>query len=301
VQQYPIPYVARAGDTLVLGLGGIQRNAYGNQNLQTTDIQVTLTDHAGQQFVLEPNATFKAFPEYASLVNSYAVKSNYSLHPFDGGWFLDVSLVSWDEASYGEPLSLAPGAGTLSIVSSQLSNTALAGYDGDLTNIPIEILPGVADTNIASSYTNQLAAYTKEGGLPLISPDNLSGVSSVGGLQLAITYPRAAEYLDENTPPMVVPSGHNPYVQIAQNIVVNSNGTNTINVLLTAQKGFSSAANKTPFTPLLSDLSVQIMYFPKDERPSAAQLLSDFQIGSGTYVDLNGGAMAIHPVMTVQP
>jgi hypothetical protein len=101
---------------------------------------------------------------------------------------------------------------------------------------------------------------------------------------------------------MAVPNSHNPYIQIAQNIVVNNNGTNTINVLLTAQKGFSDAANQTALTPLLSDLTVQIMYFLNTEPYTEAQLLDDFEIdlAKSHYVDLNGNAMALQPVMTIQ-
>jgi hypothetical protein len=301
VQQYPIPNAVRSGETLVLGLGGIQRNANGNQKLQAGDLQVALTDHAGTQFILAPEATFKAFPDYASIVNYVAVKGDYLLKPFDGGWFVTVPLV-WPNGDHeGEALPLAIGEGTVAITSNQLNNTALEELEGDLTNIPIEILPGVADVNKAISYKQQFVSYARDSVLS-IAPDSLSGVSSVGGLQLAITYPQSAAYLDANHPPMAVPNSHNPYIQIAQNIVVNNNGTNTINVLLTAQKGFSDAANQTALTPLLSDLTVQIMYFLNTEPYTEAQLLDDFEIdlAKSHYVDLNGNAMTLQPVMTIQ-
>jgi hypothetical protein len=302
VQQYPIPNAVRSGETLVLGLGGIQRNANGNQSLQTDDLQITLTDHAGNHFTLSPQATFKAFPDYASVVNYSAVKGSYLLKPFDGGWFVSIPLVwPWDDQHQGEALPLAVGAGTVAITSSKLTNTALQDLEGNLTSIPIEILPGSADSNKAIAYTQQFGAYTGSKVLS-IAPANLNGISSVGGLQLAITYPRSAAYLDANHSPMAIPNSHNPYIQIAQNIVANGDGTNTINVLLTAQKGFSAAANQTPLTPLLSDLTVQIMSFFNDESYTDAQLLADFNIdlAKSYYVDLNGNVMALQPVMTIQ-
>src|SRR5689334_14473777 len=84
VHQYPIPNAVRSGDTLVLSLGGIQRNTQNAQDLEPSDLQVVLTDHAGTQFNVGAYATLRAYPDYASLVNYHALNGSYPLKPFDG-------------------------------------------------------------------------------------------------------------------------------------------------------------------------------------------------------------------------
>lgn len=304
VQPYPIPNAVRSGDTLVLGLGGIQRNAKGNQNLRAGDLQITLTDHDGNSFVLNSNGVFKAFPDYGSILNYSAINGALPVKPFDGGWFVSVPLVvSEDGPHQGEALPLAVGSATVAIESNnKLTNTGV-GQEGDLSSIPVEILAGVGDAAKTEAYNSQFAVYSRPV-MVSIAPYDLTGITSVGGLQLAITYPQSAAYLDASHPPVILPNSHNPYIQIAQNIVSNDNGTNTINVLLTAQKGFSSPANQTPFTPLLSDLTVQIMYFlaPIEGPLSDEQLLDTFKIDpvNSYYVDLNGHVMSLQPIKSIQ-
>lgn len=301
VQKYPVAYFARAGDTIILGLGGIQRNTNGATKLVIGDLQMTITNTStGAVSTLTASTFFKAFPDYSSTLTRYEVSNTQpSAHlvPFDGGWFVTTTLPS-------DPNVLPPGSYTISITSptGKLLNTKFAlgsnSAEGDLTQIPLQI---VAGTGGNSSYNQQFAAYATGSHLDISPPASaLAGVNSVGGLQLVINYPQAN--YNPAHPPMVLPYSHNPYIQLSQNIIDNGNGTKTLVVLLSAQQGFVASANQTPFTPVLSDLSLSLINFPASGvTVSSAQMLADFQIDQSRskYYDIDGNAItSLSPAMT---
>ena len=61
VQFKPTPSYARAGDHIVLGLGGIERNSGGSTTIKRSDLTITLTDASSAQFDLEPRFIFKSY------------------------------------------------------------------------------------------------------------------------------------------------------------------------------------------------------------------------------------------------
>ena len=304
VQQYPISYYASPGDTIVLGLGGIQRNSNNSDTLNGTDLTITLTNDSTQQSMTltANNGGFKAFPDYVSNMNLNAINGSLidgNVVPFDGGWFVPVTLPS--------SASLTPGAYTISVTSPthKLVNTKWCPYtgfcEGDLENIPLQIIDSGSN---AGAYSQQFSYYYPARHLdvsPNATPDS-AGYTSVGGMQLAITFP-AANY-DATLPIMAVPRNHNPSISLLQNIVDNGDGTKTLVVLLTAPQGFAAEANRTPLTPLLDDLSLSFLFFPiSGVTYSSAQQLGDFVIDldRSHYYDMSGNAIAaLHPVMTYQ-
>lgn len=304
VQVSSIPGYARAGDTLVLGLGGIARNA-GGQSLKLSDLQITITDHDNTTFALTPSRIFKAYPDYASGMNYNSINnSSYQiaptpLTPYDGGYFVMLSL-----ANGTTPLALAEGMARISIsapgkLTNTLSNFYLQGQtqssitEGDLTSIPVYILPGTATSGVWN--TTQFQGYERIGSTLVIKPQNLTGITTVGGAQLSITYP-TANY-SSTRPAMVMPMNHNPNISLHQNAVVNSNGTTTLNVLLSASKGFTSAGANA-LQPSLDDLSLSLVYFNK---VSSAVALTDFQVSSSQYIDTAGSVISGLQAVTADP
>lgn len=306
VQMSSVPGYARAGDTLVLGLGGITRNVGGGQFLKPTDLQITITDSSNATFSLTPSQVFKAYPDYVSNMNYNSISNGYRLSPtpltpYDGGYFVMLSLVVGSSTT---PLTLAEGAAKISIAApGKLTNTtstvllpngtATANREGDLTSIPVYILPGTATAGTTWNKT-QFNAYQRITSTLVIKPQSLAGITSAGGAQLAITYP-TANY-SATLPALVVPFNHNPNISVHQNSVVNGNGTTTLNVLLTASKGFTSAGANA-LQPSLDDLNLSLVYFGK---VANAVPLTDFQVVS-RYIDTSGNVIAGLQAITANP
>lgn len=291
VQMTPIPGYARAGDALVLGLGGIKRNVGGNQALTLSDITVTLTDSANNTYNLAPQHLFKAFPDYASQMNYQMIGGTstmapLTIEPFDGGWFVAVRLPTSTPA-------VATGPATISITSptGKLLNSPSNGnygtfpnmiHDGDLASIPLEILPGTTNPSSAAStnYMNQFRGYSNAltAGFN-IAPSSLLGLTDVGGMQVTLTYTNSAYK------PIVFPYNHNPSINLQQNTIDNGDGTYTLNVILTAPQGF--AATETPRKPSLRDLNLRVMFFGT----SGAAAAPDFQVVSSKLIDTSGNVI----------
>jgi len=288
VQTTSFPSSARTGDTIVLGVGGINRNAGGEQFLTTDDFQeISLTDSSQHTFMLGADNVFKAFPGYRSVVNRLAIDGSAPLIPFDGGWFVVVSLTDRN----GVPLPLAAGPAHVKIISNKLVNGTPFDQDGDLNNINLDILPGQGGDGSNSAFRDQFQAYMEMPGL-VVRPSNLTNISSVAGLQLVINFTQTSSYRSD-IKPAVVPMTHNPYVQLAQRVVDNGGNSKTMNVLLTTQKEFAVFGSQTTETPLLSDLNLSVMYFDADVRNAPVppeQLLQDFTIdlAKSYYVDKLG-------------
>lgn len=298
VQKTPVPYLARAGDTIVLGLGGIQRNAAGNQHLLASDLQATITPVAGgTPIALSIGQPFKSFPDYGSLLNADVINGAFPFSFFDGGWFMVVTLPNDG--------SLQPGNYYISVTSAngKIINTKFASNsflrEGDLTQLPLEIVAGSGGTD--SSYIQQFFSYASTYSLD-ISPSSTTGVSAVSGLQLYITYPKGT-YLDPNHLPIAVPYNHNPFIQIAQNTVDNGT-TQTLIVMLSTQQAFVPVGQQTALTPTLNDLSIHLLYFfASNSTASPTQLTSDFQIdlSRSHYYDTNGAVIpSMQPVLSYQ-
>jgi hypothetical protein len=299
VQMTPVPGYARSGDTLVLGLGGIQRNAAGKQVLTPDDLVITLTDSANVSYKLAAQQFFKTFPDYGSQLNFQTVGGTtrfapQPITPFDGGWFVSVQLVAGASAIP----NLATGPATISIASptGKLINNPSTGmygttipttiHEGNLLRIPLEILPGTTQANSPASvnYSRQFRAFSTNGVTSFnIAPRALEGLTEVGGMQVSLKY--TASNYSNTVPPLVVPYSHNPSINLQQNVVDNGDGTRLLNIVLTAPKGF--AAEQTALKPSLRDLNLKVIYFGT----AALYAAPDFQIVSSKFIDTSGNVI----------
>jgi hypothetical protein len=289
-QTKPMPGYARAGDHIVVGLGGIHRNAGSEAVLSTGDLTINITDSGANTYALQASNVFKSYPDYNATLNTFIVDGTdnlvgLDLTLFDGGWFALIPLSVIGDLN--APLPLTVGEATVSITSPKLNNTAAAN-EGDLLSIPLEIIAGVSTPDL--DYLRQFVSYRPGETNFVISPDDLSGIDSVGGAFLAI------EYYDDSIfksglEPMVVPSNHNPFVQLSYNVVPNGNGTGTVFVTLLNPAGFKSEATAARNSSLLADLDVKLLYFSSD---TAAVVKPTFALdaASSYYIDLNGAVIA---------
>jgi hypothetical protein len=285
-QTKPVPGYARAGDFVVLGLGGIHRNAGSAPVLRPDDLTMTITDSAANTYDLEARFVFKSYSDYESLLTTSIVQNTdaqagLDLTLFDGGWFVLAPLsVVGDPLT---PLSLAVGMASVSITSPKLINTA-GIREGDLLNIPLEIIAGTS--TLDADYMLQFLHYVPGGKNFVISPDDLTGVSSVAGAFYVIDYYDDSIF-EDGLEPMVVPSNHNPYVQLSYNVIPNGNGTGKIQVTLLNPAGFTSVSNAAVNTSLLADLDVKLIYFSV-ATPAVVKPTFSLDAASSYYIDING-------------
>ncbi|MEM9257178.1 MAG: hypothetical protein AAGA91_17170 [Pseudomonadota bacterium] len=301
VQTKTTPGYARAGDHIVIGLGGIERNAQGNSTLLPGDLTITITDSDDNSYDLEPRFVFQTYPDYGAQVNTFGFDGTNlqagltGAVPFDGGWFVVAPLTV--QGQYDMPLPLSVGDATISVSSPKLTNT-LDVIEGDLTAIPIEIIAGTSEPD--QNFIRQFIAYVPSPKAFEISPDNLGGVDEVGGAHLVIDY-NDDSFFDGGVEPIVTPTGHNPYVQLSYSVNPNGDGTGSIDILLLNPVGFKVAGGSDPNASLLSDLTVKLIYFSAGSGASAAEAKANFSLNASKsfYVDLDGAALgAVSPTLT---
>lgn len=292
VQTRPVPGYARAGDVVVLGLGGVQRNWSG---FKAEDLTITITDSDNDTYDLNGLSIFKSYPDHMAFMNVSAIDGNdqgLDLVPFDGGWFVMVSL-----RDGALPLPLATGQATISISAPNLINTAKP-FEGDLTSIGIEILAG--ETSVDNAYTQQFVGYAQTPINFLIRPQDLNGVDTVAGAFFKIDYYDDSFFRD-GIEPVIVPSSHNPYVQLAYNVVSNGNGTGSINITLLNPAGFKTVATADTNSSLLADLSLNMVYFADGPGAQAAIANAQFDLdtSSSYYIDDSGAIIeGLSPTFT---
>ncbi|MEZ5571260.1 MAG: hypothetical protein R3E64_04475 [Halioglobus sp.] len=298
VQSKTTPGYARAGDHIVIGVGGAARNAGGTPALKPSDLTITLTDHNGQPFNLEPRFIFKSYPDYTAAINTFSFDGTNQLAglvgmvPYDGAWFVVAPLTY--PGQYNSPLPLATGSATISVSSPKLLNT-LSNNEGNLNAIPIEIIAGTAAQDV--DFIKQFSGYINSPASFVIGPNTLTGINDVGGAFLAINYSDDS-FFTNGLLPVVVPSAHNPYVQLHYNVVPNGNGTGTIYVTLLNPGGFRTVATATPSSSYLTDLTVRMNYFSSGT-PAQAKTRFSVDTFKSYYFDLNGDAIgSIYPVLT---
>lgn len=301
VQTKPTPGYARAGDYIILGLGGVERNAAGEGALKGTDLTITLTDANSVQHTLQARYVFKSYADYTSRMNTSSIDGFAfdvgltNMVPFDGGWFAVVPLTF--PGQYTSPLPLAVGQATVSITSPKLTNIANS-IEGDLSAVPIEIIAGVSPHD--NEYQRQFIGYDDGGTNFQVEPDDLSGISEVGGLYLEINYSDDS-FFEAGLEPMVVPSEHNPFVQLNYNHVSNGDGTGKVTVTLMNPAGFKTLANATQNSSLLSNLALRLIYFPTGTTTLATEAKASFSVdlANSYYIGMDGSVIAgMSPLMT---
>jgi hypothetical protein len=292
VQTKPVPGYARAGDIVAVGLGGIERNSGGARTLSRQDLAITITDSANTVYELTANQVFKSYPDHAAFMNTSAVAgSELGLVPFDGGWFASVPLTDASSA----PLALATGPATISVSSSQLQNTSHP-WEGDLTSLPLEILPG--QTTLDSQYLQQFVGYATAPKSFLVAPDTPGDFTDIAGAFMQIEY-YDESYFADGVAPMVVPSSHNPYVQLSYKVVSNGNGTGSINIVLLNPEGFRPAQLASNTSSSLADLSVTLIYFARSSSAAIAKTKFALDTESSYYIDVTGAVVSgLTPTLT---
>jgi hypothetical protein len=188
-------------------------------------------------------------------------------------------------------VGLAVGPATISVTSPTgklVNNPSLGNFgaspnavkEGNMLSIPVEIIAGTSNpaSTASDDYDNQFRAYSMFN-VPSfnVAPSSLLGITEVGGMQVAIKYTSASTKV-----PMAVPYSHNPSINLQQNVVDNGDGSKTLNVMLTAPKGFSSTP--TPFKPTLRDLNIKVINFVGTG--------TTFQILSSKYIDTSGNVIS---------
>ncbi|NQX90006.1 MAG: hypothetical protein HRT77_15215 [Halioglobus sp.] len=301
VQTKTLPGYARSGDFIVLGLGGIERNAGGEAVLKNTDLTIEITDANSVTYPIAARYVFKSYPNYAAFANSgtldgqSALLGLTNLTPFDGGWFVVAPLTVF--GTNESPLPLAVGPATVSVTSPKLTNIGNT-QEGDLSAIPIEIIAGVSAFD--NDYQRQFLAYAESGKSFLVSPNDLTGINAVGGAFLTIEYTDDS-FFSANTEPMVVPLDHNPFVQLNYNHVPNGDGTGTLYVSLLNSAGFTTEAGASQNTSTLSNLGVKLLYFVAGLDPLSVQAKASFSIDAANsyYIGTDGSVLTgVSPVLT---
>lgn len=291
VQFKPVPGYARAGDYIIIGLGGVHRNAGGEPALSKDDLTITITDANTMTYDLEARYVFRSYLDYNALMHVGAIDGTSTqmgltgIVPFDGGWFAAVPLTY--AGQYESPLvELATGAAQLKVSSPKLSNTA-DGPEGNLDNIPIEILPGVSQQD--DQYVAQFFSYSANGHNFVISPDNLGGASDIAGAFMVVDY-NDETFFKNGLMPMVVPVHHNPYAQLSYHVKDNGNGTGSVYITLLNPAGFKASTTSTVNASLHDDLAVRLVYFTAG---TIAQAKGIFSLDSAKsyYIDGNGAVI----------
>jgi hypothetical protein len=281
VQLAPSPSVAHSGDTIVLGLGGINRNWGGDK---PRNLQLSITDAANQTFPLEAAVTFQAYPDYRAAVNVTALNGSdgLNLQAFDGAWFIAVTLTD----NIG-PLNLAPGPATIALTADNFEVARDAQgqpftLEGDLTQIPLQILAGPPSPNNTST---QYGAYDNRGTHFLVRPSGSAGTTTIGGAYYAIQYLSDSNFNEMK--PMAFPVSHNPFVKMDYKVHDNGNGTGTYFVYVYNPAGFTATGPRQPKQAALADLGVHLEYF---ELGAEAWMKTNFVIDQANsyFIDING-------------
>jgi hypothetical protein len=175
-----------------------------------------------------------------------------------------------------------------------LLNTA-DGVEGDLSSIPIEIIAGTAAQD--TDFVRQFGAYLSTPTSFVVAPDTLAGINAVGGAFFTINYSDDSFFVN-GVEPTVVPSNHNPYVQLNYNVIPNGDGTGKILVTLLNPAGFKTVATADPNSSYLSDLTVRLNYY-SGGTPAAAKAIFSVDAGNSYYIGLNGAVIpGVTPVLT---
>jgi hypothetical protein len=280
VQVAPIPNTAHAGDTITLGLGGINRNWNGQA---PKNLHVVLTDAAAQSYVLQPQLTFQAYPDYRSGVNVKALQngSGMKLEPYDGGWFLTVALT---DAAF-QPLNLAVGSASISVTADNLITAVddqgkKFAYEGDLAKIPVEIIAGPPSS---SDPNSQFSFYGNRGTHFLIRPSS-TAATVIGGAYYVINYRSGGNF---GTQPLVFPVAHNPFVKMDYKLQQNGDGSGSYYVYIYDPSGFTAATPRQSKQAALRDLGVHFEYFDNSlDTWMKANVTLDAV--NSYYIDLNG-------------
>ncbi|MCB1703212.1 MAG: hypothetical protein KDI17_00005, partial [Halioglobus sp.] len=160
---------------------------------------------------------------------------------------------------------------------------------------PLEIIAGTSAQDV--DFVWQFGAYVSSPNSFVVAPSTLAGITEVGGAFIAINY-NDDSFFKNGLEPVVVPSNHNPYVQLNYNVVSNNDGTGTIFVTLLNPAGFKTLPTAGPNSSFLSDLTVRLNYFSA-VTPAAAKANFSVDTFNSYYIGMNGAVIpGVAPVLT---
>jgi len=294
--QFSSPGQVVDGGLINVGLGGIKRNSTG-KSLTGADISATIEDDLGVEYPVKVEGLFRAYPDHTSTYSRETLDRVNTfwneLEPYDGMWWATIRLVTLG----GAPLGLSDGPATLRITSPELINTGWQ-YEGNLAaGIPIQILPGT--TSISNDELQQYSSYRHQRSLT-IRPDDLTGVSEVGGMQVKMTYNTAALSAATITP-RFVPYSHDPNINIIQHTVDNGDGTNSLIAMVTNPEGFVPNADPGTYVAgnsTFADLSFAVVLVDATTLADGWNANYWFETADSYFIDQNGDVIAtVAPVL----
>jgi len=297
-----LPSYARSGDIVNIGMAGIKFNTDGMVTLRPADITATITDANSAVYNAKVLRTFRAFPDntsyyaFGALDRSPENGGYGSVEPFDGQWWITVHLV---DPVTDVPLSLAVGDATISLAAAQVTDTL--GIDGALDQFDVEIISGVVNKLPTDTDFYLYAAFDQQQALT-IQPDNLTGVSKIGGLQLKLDYNPAALSSGTTRIPHLVPVSHDPHINIIQNNVDNGDGTHALIAMVTNPLGFVPNADYGGSWVIGANTFKDLNFAVLTDDSNLANYATNYSIdpASSYYVDENGDKLlTVNPVLGI--
>lgn len=293
VQVKPIPNYAKAGNTIVIGLGSIKRTMGSHYNLKAKDFAMTITDAKGVKHTPKIEKVFKTYPANESGVQYQITTYGRPYYPYDGGWFAVISLVDKDL----KPLPIAPGMATIKVESTKIDKSAKLSIDGDLTALPLEILEGtsVYDQN----YLSQFTYYQTYDYNFYVKPSSLQVDEILGGASLVFDY-NPSVFMRT---PVVFSVSNNPNVHLSTQSKSISDTSAKLTVNITSRDGFVKKADAKVTNAMLEELGFYLLHHAKNmgTRAENIQLGKDNILLNTTesyYFDLDGNKVnTVTPVM----
>jgi len=308
----PLSHYARAGETVVLSLGGTDSNAKVSV-LKSQNVTVTITDAASVTHTAKLRNLFRV---YSDPTSGYDFRSptgnlywdNY-VTPHQGLWMAVVDLVD----PSGSPLPLAAGSATISVSSPDLNQWVdYPGWgwpwtNGDLSSIPVEILAGTGTTNpmnyltpLSAAPLDSLTASPQVEVTPAGTPSQ-----AVGGGSFVFSYVNAdfVSMYGSQTLPRVVATSPDPNIQLGWSRADQGDGTSLLRVVISNPHGFNTDNSKTGLPggkSLFRSLRFSIVWDGKLNATDItdANWTDSIQLVSGEYIDLNGNVMPeLSPVL----
>lgn len=310
--QQPISNYARAGETVVLSLGGTDSNATVSV-LKRQNVTVTITDSASVTHTAKLRNLFRVYSDPTSGYDFRSPTTNMYwdsyVTPHQGLWMAVVDLVD----SSGNPLPLAPGAATFNVSSPDLTQWVdYPGWgwpwtNGNLSSIPISILAGSGAVNPMNYLTPlsyaPLDSLTANSQVEVTSSGTPS--QTIGGASFVFSYVNAhfASSHGNASLPRVVVASPDRNVQLAWNRIDQGNGTTLLRVIISNPHGFNASNSKSGLVggkSLLRSLRFSIIWDGNVIATSItdANWTNSIQLVSGEYIDLNGNVMPeLSPVL----
>ncbi|MBI1422263.1 MAG: hypothetical protein GC149_02270 [Gammaproteobacteria bacterium] len=310
----PLSNFARTGDTVMVSLGGTDSNALVSV-LKKEDVNVSITDAAGNTYPVKVRNVFRVFSDPTSHYAYQSPSSSYSgfesfVDPYQGQWMAVLDLV---DPGTDQPLALAVGQASFNISSQDLRSWVdYPGYgwswtNGDLASIPIEIIAGTGSKNplnyLAPISLSPLDSLEPEPQVEVTA--NGTPGAMIGGGMFVFRYVMSDF---NNAKPRVFSTSPDPNVQLASATAPQGDGTALLTVMISNPHGFNVNNRKEDQngnnvllagSSLLRSLRFSIVWANYNNTVTDANWQNSLSMVSGRYVDLQGNTMSeLTPVLS---